>query len=54
MNPEKIEKEEHGRIQKLKSVKTGQPITISKSYGIIGPEGKDTGRRFIWKEDTDL
>ena len=54
MNLEKNrKKEENQQIQKLKSAKTGQPITISRSYGIIGPDGKDTGRRFIRKKDAE-
>ena len=54
MNPEKNKKkEEDENMQKLKSAKTGKPITISKSYGIIGLDGKDTGRRFVRKEDAE-
>jgi len=54
MNLEKNrKKEEDENIQKLKSAKTGQPITISRSYGIISSDGKDTGRRFIRKEDAE-
>src|SRR3989344_1770172 len=44
---------ENEQIKKLKSAKTGAPITIDKSYGIIGPDGKDTGKRFIRKEDAE-
>lgn len=46
-------KEEDENIQKLKSAKTGQPVTISKSYGIIGPNGEDNGKRFVRKEDAE-
>ncbi len=47
------EKEEDENMQKLKSAKTGQPITISKSYGVSGPNGEDDGKRFIRKEDAE-
>ncbi len=54
MNLEKNrKKEEDENMQKLKSAKTGQPITISKSYGIIGLDGEDTGKRFIRKGDAE-
>lgn len=43
---------EEEQIKKLKSAKTGVPITIDKSYGII-IDGKDTGKRFIRKEDAE-
>lgn len=45
--------EEDENIQKLKSAKTGQPITISKSYGVVGPNGEDDGWRFVRKEDAE-
>ena len=46
-------REENENMQKLKSAKTGQPITISKSYGVIGPNGEDNGKRFVRKEDAE-
>lgn len=46
-------REEDEQIQKLRSAETGKPITINRSYGIIGPNGEDTGKRFIRKEDAD-
>ncbi len=50
----RMEKEEEAEnMQKLKSAKTGQPITISRSYGVIGSNGEDDGKRFVRKEDAD-
>ncbi len=46
-------KEEDENINKLKSAKTGQTITISKSYGVSGPNGEDDGKRFVRKEDAE-
>ena len=46
-------KEEDENMKKLKSAKTGQPITISKSYGVVGPNGEDDGKRFVRKEDAE-
>ncbi len=46
-------KEEDENMQKLKSAKTGQPITISKAYGVVSPNGEDDGRRFVRKEDAE-
>jgi hypothetical protein len=46
-------KEEDENMYKLKSAKTGQPIIISKSYGVIGPNGEDDGKRFVRKEDAE-
>lgn len=43
------EKEER-RIEKIRSAKTGEPITLS-SYGVVDKNGKDTGKRFARKED---
>jgi len=36
-------------VKKIKSTKTGVPLTIDKAYGII-VDGKDTGKRFIRRE----
>jgi len=33
--------------------KTGQPIAISKSYGVSGSNGEDDGKRFVRKEDAE-
>jgi len=44
---------EDKQTEKLKNVKTGDSITIDKSYGVIGPDGKDNGWRFIRKKDAD-
>ncbi len=53
MNPEKQKKEEDEQVQKLKLAKTGQPITIIRSYEIIGRDGRDTDKRFVRKEDAE-
>jgi len=52
---EEIQKaEEDEEIERvIKSAKTGVPITIKKSYGVIDPDGNDTGKRFFRKEDAD-
>jgi hypothetical protein len=42
-------KEEDENMQKLKSAKTGEPITLT-GYAIIDSRGQDTGKRFIRKE----
>jgi len=46
-------KEEAENMKKLKLAKTGEPITISKSYGVIGPNGEDDGKRFVRKKDAE-
>lgn len=43
---------EKEQIKKIQSAKTGKPIELT-GYGIIDPEGNDTGRRFIRKEDAE-
>lgn len=45
-------KNEEEQIKKIQSAKTGEPITLT-GYGIIDPDGKDTGKRFIRKEDAE-
>ena len=44
--------QEEEQINKIKSVKTGEPITLT-GYGIIDKEGNDTGKRFIRKKDAE-
>ncbi len=43
---------EERQIKKLKKAKTGESIAFDKAYGVV-VDGKDTGRRFIRKEDAD-
>lgn len=43
---------ENEQMKKIQSAETGKPITLS-GYGIIGPDGKDTGKRFIRKKDAE-
>jgi hypothetical protein len=43
---------EDEQIEKINSAKTGEPITLS-GYGIVDSSGKDTGKRFIQKEDAE-
>lgn len=53
MKEKNRKKEEEENMKKLKAAKTGQPITISKSYGVTGPNGEDDGKRFVRKEDAE-
>lgn len=46
----RIEKEQ---IRKLKNAKTGESITLDRSYGVIGPNSEDNGWRFIRKKDAE-
>lgn len=53
---EKKEQEQRPRedeqIEKIQSAKTGKPITLS-GYTVLDRNGKDTGKRFIRKEDAE-
>jgi hypothetical protein len=40
------------QAKRLENAKTGEPITLT-GYGVIDANGKDTGKRFIRKEDAD-
>lgn len=46
------EKQTQQEVTKLQSAKTGEPIELT-GYGIIGSDGKDTGKRFVRREDAE-
>jgi len=49
---EMCRRKEDIEIDKLRNAKTGQTITIGKSYGAI-IDSRDSGRRFIRKKDAE-
>lgn len=46
------EKEEDEQINKIRSAKTGQPITLT-GWAVIGPDGVDNGKRYPRKSQTE-
>ena len=42
----------NAQIQKLQSAKTGDPVTLT-GYAVFDEKGKDTGKRFIRREDAE-
>lgn len=52
LQKEEQQTKEYVQMKKIQSAETGKPIRLS-GYGIIGADGKDTGKRFIRKKDAE-
>jgi len=48
----KKRREEEKQIEKIKSAKSSEPITLT-GYAVYDKDGNDTGKRFIRKADAE-